>query len=195
MIGTHDSATGERGRGLLSWLVTPFARTQRKTIREQYEAGCRVFDIRVRNTRRGWVCAHGVWTSHRTATDILSEIDRFPERCQVDLTYEGGTDDRPVFERGVELFKGLYEYIRWGECAIKYGREAKGLIVRYEVVYPADRGCIGGEQGFLPLDGRSWHTYLPIPWLWDIIYFRRKRAAEYNKLLSDEKKVTYVDFL
>ena len=38
-IATHDSATGESGRGLLSRLVTPFARTQGKTIREQYDAG------------------------------------------------------------------------------------------------------------------------------------------------------------
>ena len=40
-IATHDSATGERGHGLLSWLVTPFAKTQSKTIAEQYAAGCR----------------------------------------------------------------------------------------------------------------------------------------------------------
>lgn len=47
-IATHDSATGEKGRGFLSFLVTPFAKTQGKTIQEQYDAGCRSFDIRVR---------------------------------------------------------------------------------------------------------------------------------------------------
>ena len=45
-IATHDSATGEKGRGFLSFLVTPFAKTQSKTIKEQYDAGCRSFDIR-----------------------------------------------------------------------------------------------------------------------------------------------------
>ena len=57
-IATHDLATEERG-GLLSWLVTPFAWTQGKTIAQQYAAGGRSFDIRVRR-RRGegmWVCA------------------------------------------------------------------------------------------------------------------------------------------
>ena len=48
-IATHDSATGERGQGFLSWLVTPFAKTQSKTIKEQYEAGCRMFDIRIKH--------------------------------------------------------------------------------------------------------------------------------------------------
>ena len=36
-IATHDSATGEKGRGFLSFLVAPFAKTQSKTIKEQYD--------------------------------------------------------------------------------------------------------------------------------------------------------------
>ena len=52
-IATHDSATGEKGRGFLSFLVTPFAKTQSKTIKEQYDAGCRSFDIRVKKDSDG----------------------------------------------------------------------------------------------------------------------------------------------
>ena len=73
-IATHDSATGERGQGFLSWLVTPFAKTQSKTIKEQYEAGCRMFDIRARYAAGAWRCAHGVWTSVRDVYSILHEI-------------------------------------------------------------------------------------------------------------------------
>ena len=59
-IATHDSATGEKGKGFLSFLVTPFAKTQSKTIKEQYDAGCRSFDIRVREDKDGIIrCAHG----------------------------------------------------------------------------------------------------------------------------------------
>ena len=47
-IATLDSATGEKVRGFLSFLVTPFAKTQSKTIKEQYDTGCRSFDIRVK---------------------------------------------------------------------------------------------------------------------------------------------------
>jgi len=38
-IATHDSATGEKGKGFLSFLVSPFAKTQSKSIQEQYDAG------------------------------------------------------------------------------------------------------------------------------------------------------------
>lgn len=73
-IATHNSSTGESGHGIISWLVTPFAKCQSKTIQEQYEAGCRYFDIRVRNTKRGYICAHGLWESKRYFIDILMEI-------------------------------------------------------------------------------------------------------------------------
>ena len=53
-IATHDSATGEKGKGILSWLITPFAKTQSKTIKEQYESGCRMFDLRVRKKFGEW---------------------------------------------------------------------------------------------------------------------------------------------
>ena len=45
----------------------------------------------------------------------------------------------------------------------------------------------GGIPGFLRLDGRSWPTYIPIPWLWDRIYMR---PHKFNK-----DKFTFVDFL
>lgn len=86
LIATHRSATGERGDGLLSLLVAPFTRTQRKSIRQQYEAGCRWFDIRVRLIGSNWRCCSGAWTAQRTALSILHEIDDFDERCYVRLT-------------------------------------------------------------------------------------------------------------
>ena len=58
-IATHDSATGEKGKGLLSIIGTPFARTQSKTIEEQYVAECRMFDIRVKLIKGSFKCAHG----------------------------------------------------------------------------------------------------------------------------------------
>jgi hypothetical protein len=70
-IATHDSATGESGYGIFSWLFTPFARTQSKTIKEQIEAGCRLFDIRIRKTKRGWICCHGTWETKKTLDEIF----------------------------------------------------------------------------------------------------------------------------
>lgn len=61
LIGTHNSATGEKGKGILSWLVTPFSKTQSKTIEEQYNAGCTMFDIRFKQDKdKVVICKHGL---------------------------------------------------------------------------------------------------------------------------------------
>ena len=198
-IATHDSATGERGHGLLSWLVTPFAKTQSKTIAEQYAAGCRSFDIRVRpargrrysyvcarGKRKGYVCAHGLWESERSAVDILGMIDRFPDRCQVCLTYEGTSENIEDFRQFAAELRQKFQWIIWGSACCKYAKYAS-VKVDYVSVLPAEVGYSGGVQGFLPLDGRSWQTYLPIPWLWDRLY---KRPHKFN-----EERFTFVDFL
>lgn len=186
-IATHDSSTGERGAGLLSYLIAPFAKTQSKTIREQYNAGCTSFDIRTKKINGKWVCAHGLWHSKRTLEDIINEICCFATRCQVSITYEGKLDNNDEI---LELFNRLKHnnnYIIWGYLAVKYGKDSTGIKVKYDILVPSEKGYEGGDQGFLPLDGRSWHTYIPIPWLWDIIY---KRPHKFN-----ENRFTYVDFL
>lgn len=43
------------------------------------------------------------------------------------------------------------------------------------------------QEKLVILDGRSWHTYLPIPWLWKKIY--------YNKPEFNDDYYTNVDFL
>ena len=189
-IATHDSATGEKGKGFLSFLVSPFAKTQSKSIQEQYDAGCRSFDIRVREDEWGvYRCAHGLWMSKRNATEILSEINSFPEPCQVCVTYEGCIDDSAyygLFEYYCEWCKNAFFNIIWGKFCIKYDKR-NSVKVSYREVIQADKNYEGGIQGFLPLDGRSWNTYLPIPWLWDRLYHRPH--------IFNSDKFTFVDFL
>ena len=126
-IATHDSATGEKGQGFLSWLVTPFARTQSKTIKEQYNAGCRMFDIRVKLINNKWCCAHGIWYTKRTAEDILKEINNFPETCYVTLTYEGNDKNLFEFSTFVDRVQFHLNNINWGGFAIKYGKQSNIL--------------------------------------------------------------------
>lgn len=178
-IGTHNSATGERGWGLLSFLVAPFAKTQCKTIREQFDAGCRSFDIRVRLTLRGWICAHGLWESKRTAQDILAEIDSYGERVEVKVMYEGSGEGKMyLYEKFAELVRDQYKNIVFGSFGFKHSVDVAAM---------QDREYTGGKQGFIVLDGRSWHTYIPIPWLWNLIYTRKKKF--------NEEHFTFVDFL
>lgn len=83
--------------------------------------------------------------------------------------------------------KIAYKHIIWGALSVKYGKDSTGIKVKYDVVVNPQAKFEYGVQGFLPLDGRSWHTYLPIPWLWDRLY---KRPHVFN-----EEVFTFVDFL
>lgn len=173
-IGTHNSATGESGYGILSWLGTPFARCQSKTIAEQYKAGCRYFDIRIKETKRGWVCAHGIWQSRKSVHDILHEIDASNDCC-VMLTYEGEAPDD--FIDVTDTFVSTYTGITF-TCVNTKKPEWKVLKTYNSVPVQSD---------FVNLDGRTWHTYLPIPWLWKIIYK--------NRPVFNDECFTLVDFL
>lgn len=186
-IATHDSATGERGQGFLSWLVTPFAKTQSKTIKEQYEAGCRMFDIRVKLIDNEWYCAHGIWHTKRTAYDILEEINSFEESCYVTLTYEGNADNLFEYSLFVDGVRHRLKNIMWGGIAIKYGKNANILNVKYDYIQPYPKDWPVTRRGFLPLDGTSWHILLPLPWLWKKIY--------YDKPVFFDNIYTFVDFL
>ena len=186
-IATHDSATGEQGKGFISWLLTPFAKTQSKTIKEQYDAGCRMFDIRIKKSNNEWHCAHGPWLSKRTLKSIIQEINAFPERCYVSITYEGKVDNNEEIITVFNRMKLVYRRIIWGALSVKYGKDSTGIKVKYDIVVNPQAKFEFGLQGFLPLDGRSWHTYLPIPWLWDRLY---KRPHVFN-----EDTFTFVDFL
>ena len=188
-IATHDSATGERGNWW-SWLFYPFAKTQSKTIKEQYEAGCRLFDIRIRKVLGKWRCAHGPWVTVKTANAILDEINSFNDRCSVSITYEGGYKNVETFVAFVVKLKTLYKNIGWGGIAIKKGKNSKGVSTKYDYLADAEPGWLDapiGPRGFIPLDGSSWHTFIPFPWLWDRLL---KRPHKFN-----EEKYTYVDFL
>lgn len=160
---THDSATGERGYGL-SFLMALFAKTQSKTIKEQLDAGVRYFDIRVRKTRRGWVCAHGLWTTRKKAEDILAEINAV-KGCYANVTYEGwGTDD---YEATVDGWVAKFRNIKFSHINIKY---TEGLALKWKCIKVLNR--VSCEDHFFKLDFRSWHTFLPIPILWKQFYYK-----------------------
>lgn len=176
-IGTHNSATGEQGRGWLSWLVTPFVKCQSKTIREQYLAGCRMFDIRVKWIEGRLVCAHGLWRSRRLAYSILSEIDKLGD-CIVILTYEGGLSEHEQtdFVECATLMKANFPHITWREVCVKKG---------WKCILPSETKE-RNTKDFATKD-KSWMFCLvPIPWLWKVFSCRPK----FN---NDEYKM--VDFL
>lgn len=175
LIATHNSATGEEGRGMLSWLLTPFARCQGKTLREQYAAGTRYFDIRVRRLDNGeWHCAHGPWESRRTAEDILSEINSFgPVFARV--FYEGHAPAE-FFDK-MECWRAAYSQITFTHIG-----ERKPVWHILKEWVPVR--VVGG---FVALNSQHWQVCLPVPILWKTIY--------YNTPKFNSEVFTAVDWL
>lgn len=177
-IATHNSATGERGKGLLSFLVAPFSKCQSKTIAEQYEAGCRYFDIRYKwsEDRIEWVCAHGLWESKRNLHELLNEINffSFHDDCYVMMTCESG---EPMSDADIYFIIKNHPKIKFTSFNVKHPE--------WEVVKSINP--VRCESKFKVLDWQTWHTLLPIPWLWKKIY--------YNKPTFNNKVFSFVDFL
>ena len=174
-IATHHSATGEAGRGILSFLVAPFSKCQSKTLKEQYEAGCRYFDIRYKWSEEqfGWVCAHGLWESKRNLYEVLNEINSFGD-CYVMMTCESG---EPMLDARIDVLIKMFTNIKFTSFNVKH---PEWKVVRSINPVPS-------VSKFKILDWSTWHTLLPIPWLWKKVYFDK---PEFN-----EDIFTMVDFL
>jgi hypothetical protein len=192
LIACHDAATGEKGKGFLSWLLTPFARTQSKSLKEQYLAGCRMFDLRFKQDSKGtWRCFHGLWKTNKTAYELLKELDELSNNdINITLTYEGYGDKKEEFLNFISICKQDFQMLRYGPVAVKYGDEANLFKVKYTYILNADPDfdCRPCYQYFNPLDGRDLRILLPIPWLW-------KKLGKFRKVEFVENEYRYVDFL
>ena len=173
LIGTHNSATGEDGYGFLSALVVPFSVCQGKTLAEQHAAGTRYFDLRVRHTSRGWICAHGLWESRRLLDDILEQLSAY-SNTQARIWYEGMAPER--FVNQVESWRRRYGGIDIVEAG---SRRPWRTLKTWRTVKV--------QHKYLALGFSSWHTLLPVPWLWKKVYHNQ---PEFNTTAY-----TMVDFL
>lgn len=194
-ISTHDSATGEKPRNLISWLGIPFARTQSKTVKEQYAAGCRYFDFRIRKKDNDWICCHGIFETKKTFEEILDEI---PDGY-IDITFEDDFVDNQVVETNIYTFLSKYfihtnttkqEFIDYIDYIVKKYPNIK--LCSVNVKFPKWQQIrkdnnVPLKSAFLGLGGQTWHTYIPIPWLWKKIYF--------NNPVFNEDYFLRVDFL
>lgn len=173
-IATHNSVTGERGCGFLSWLVTPFSKCQSKTLEEQYNAGCRYFDVRYRFDGSIYRCAHGFWTSKKTLCEVLGWMHKKGD-CFCMMTCERG---EPMSADEIDRFIDVFHRVKFTTFNVKHPE--------WEVV----KWCshpIPHINAYKVLNWDSWHSLLPIPWLWKKIY--------HDKPHFDNKVFSFVDFL
>lgn len=186
-IATHDSCTGERPMWY-SYPLLPFAKTQGKTIKEQYEAGCRLFDLRIKLHHGRFVFAHGGYIMKVFVMDIFRYLNEQGD-CHVTITYEGTNKHQKLFENYVTRIKAECPNIKYGAIAIKKGKNANLVVTDYDYIMPAEKGWIDKptRRGFVALDGKSWHSLIPVPWLW--------KKVKFNNPVFSEGYYLYVDFL
>lgn len=178
-IATHNSGTGEEASNFLSWLITPFAKCQSKTIRDQLVAGCTYLDLRV---NKNLILSHGIWHSSVNLEKALGIVERYSDYHEVPInimiTYEGRLKDEeenPFIEKILEIVKN-YPHLNL-TCINK-----KKPV--WKLIYTGPN-YIGTKCGFVNLDGSTWHTLLPIPWLWKKIYHDNPEFNEEEYLMVD----------
>lgn len=178
-IATHNSATGERGYFLYK-IFSLFSDCQSKTIKEQFIAGCRYFDIRILKSRGEWYCGHGLWRTKKTAQSIVNQIVMLArsvnEPTYVSFTLERGSN-YSEFMIFVSELQQMYSSLN--VTTINY-KLPKWRCVKVVNDIPT-------INKYKMLDGSSWHTFIPIPKLWKKVY--------YNKPIFNNDVFTFVDFL
>lgn len=163
-IATHDSATGEKSKNWLHTLGKIFAQTQTKTIREQYEAGCRYFDLRV---DKDLVLCHGLWKSKKTLRDILIEMREYvTEIVYVAVTIEREYPEcmmRDIFTR-IEFELNLRPMVKKVYIARK--KPKLEVLVAYRIIQvKAAYLSVPTPKQYLTFAFKDWRRYIPIPWL------------------------------
>lgn len=184
MYGTHNAATGERGTGILSWLVTPFSKCQSKTLRQQYIGGVKLFDIRAKWYKGEWHCGHGLWTSKRTLMDIIGQLSRYGN-VYVTLTVEGNdTDLERITTDGTldEIRKKLNtpEHLHLVYLAVK--KPTWRIVETYNHMIA---GNINTDYEIL--DSHNWRRFIPIPYLWSRLRHPHPKSKPNTYTLVDFK--------
>jgi hypothetical protein len=185
-IATHNSGTGYPAFKWYHKLLIPFSKTQSKNISSQLRNKCTYFDIRIKEQHKKdsvvfWNICHGLWRSKTTLSGVLSDISIYlslnlknvkHEDIYIMITYEGKS--LPIEEEDfINQIKKQIDTINSFYPSTIY---AKIILTEVNIKKPKWRNIYRNPdapsyiQGYKNLDGSSWHTYLPIPWLWNKIY-------------------------
>lgn len=182
MIGTHNSGTGEPSKCWYYEFLIPFARCQRYNIQEQLNHGSKLFDLRVREDGSDYILCHGLWKSKTTLDKALGYIDNQGAlnhcKYKVLVTYEGSLSNNlhTIFKTSIIAKLTKYNNVSLVQIAVK----------KPEWIALYSDNVTSVKQGFKCLDFRSWHTLIPIPWLWSNFY---------KKIDNSNDTYTLIDFL
>lgn len=190
-IGTHNSWSF----GKCQWWLRPFAfmgRCQNKTIQEQFEAGARLFDLRVRFANRGFYACHGIfrYTTGRGSPKDLRWLNRQPYKVAVRVVLEQMKPTDADKEAFAALCEGLTTFSPYIDF---FGGWAKG---EYDKpIYDFHSGI--GEQDLCDRYSSVCRVW---PWLpkwatcwWPWLYARVNNKRNINR--HSGSKWLFIDFI
>lgn len=188
LIATHNSCTSLPSATLLHSLLIPFARTQHLTPTAQLQAGCTYFDIRVTKHKGTYYIAHGLWRSSTTLKDLIASLARsqalLPSFTTIylSITYEhrfpSSLDSNDFI---LDIKQILYSYTQFVITDINVKKPI------WTNLYHSAINSLQIQQAFQPLDFSTWHSIIPIPYLWDRLLSRPHTFSD--------RHFTMVDFL
>lgn len=191
LLGTHNSATGEKPINFVSLVGAPIGQCQSKTIAKQLEAGVRLFDLRVKPYRystnysmyyplekiEDCTMGHGVCDYNITLKECVEKIDTYCKNnngiAYVLVTLEGElTESKDKFMEDVKKFFNNHNYIVLLEINVKKPEWAQlWRNNKSDVTYTKDYPLIKG-----------WKAILPFPRLWSL--FIEHRPSVKNNVYS-----------
>jgi len=193
-IATHNSGTGEVSKNLLRMIVVPFARCQRKSVIEQYQAGASYFDFRIRNSGDAWVFAHGLWESKVNPFVVMQTLDglcaKDGREVYISFTYEGylrGELERKEFCDMIDNNLAFCQHIR--PVYIQIRKPSWETLHLWESIVMSHR--------FWEINAQTARFLLPIPYLWHVL---KKKFGKPDDDVDEEdrwgrKVFAFVDFL
>lgn len=196
MLGSHNSCTYLPCKHWWMYLINWAAKCQSKTLSEQFHAGVRYFDIRVKwnEKDRTWVIAHGLIEYKGNIGRILETLNAFAnfynEKIYVRflLEYNNMPDDEATkilkLKNYVKWSRGYYSNLHYHLIETKWDEKVideytKGIILTHKY------SSILGKKRFL------WIPY------WYAKLHNKKTKEVYKNVLVDSNRnnVLMLDFV
>lgn len=172
-IATHDSGTGEKSKNFLHRQFELFAKTQTKTIEEQWSCGVRYFDLRI--DKNLCIC-HGLWKANKDLFDILSLLEYLSCKSNEDSYYTITVENN---FKGVESFIESIKDIRHNYskthcvCINRKKPEWKTIYKFLDVPIRADYISVPSFNEYSKFTFKKWKKYIPIPKVLNKNYTRK----------------------
>lgn len=120
MIGSHNSFTYLKSTNSVINAVSAFWRCQVKSIQEQYKAGVRFFDVRVKGEKRGsmivWRTCHGKASLDRTFISlqaICATFNSLGKNIMIRIILEDNEYKDEFLKQVNEKIIGKQEIVKW----------------------------------------------------------------------------------